>query len=118
MISFELWSAIKLNKRFIKEHLSVEKSFISILDLKDKNIEEPIYSEGFIEDATPLWKQIWTNHFLYSMGISPAPIVFDDNQFENRVPNNSLVLISKSTPWFSARKMAESKERIDKQKRG
>ena len=105
LISFELWSAIKLNKRFIKEHLSVEKSFISILDLKDKNIEEPIYSEGFIEDATPLWKQIWTNHFLYSMSISSTPIIFDDNQFENRVPNNSLVLISKPTPWFSSRKI-------------
>ena len=60
LISFELWSAIKLNKRFIKEHLSVEKSFISILD---------------------------------------------DNKFENRVPNNSLVLISKPTPWFSSRKI-------------
>jgi len=105
LISLELWSAVNLNKRFIREHLTVEKSFISILDLKSKNIREPIYAESFIEDATPLWKQIWIGHFLYSKGISLTPTVFNNNQYENRVPNNSLVLISKPKPWFNSLKI-------------
>ncbi len=105
LIGLELWSAIKLNKRFITEHLSIEKQFISILDLKNRNIKEPIYSENFIEDQTPLWKQIWTNYFLYSRKISSEPIIINSDQFENKVPNNGLALIFKPTPWFAARKI-------------
>ncbi|MFA6016652.1 MAG: hypothetical protein WC744_01030 [Patescibacteria group bacterium] len=105
LICFELWSAVKLNKRFIQERLSVEKSFISILDLKSKNIKEPIYVESFIKDTIPLWKQIWTGYFLYSNNISSTPTIFDNNQYENKVPDNSLVFISKSTPWFNSLKI-------------
>ena len=105
LVSLVSWSAVNLNKRFIREHLSVDRSFISILDLKDKNIKEPIYAENFIEDATPLWKQIWTNYFLYLKGISVVPTILNNDQFENKVPNNSLVLVSKPTPWFNSRKI-------------
>jgi hypothetical protein len=105
LISLEIWSGVNLNKRFIKEHLSVEKSYISILDLKKKNIKEPIYAESFIEEATSLWKQIWIGYFLYSKNISLVPTIFDSNQFENRVPDNSLILISKSTPWLNSLKV-------------
>lgn len=105
LIGLEIWSVINLNKRFIREHLSVEKSYISILDIKNKNIKEPIFAEYFIENETPLWKQIWISYFLYSRKVSSDPILFNDNQFENRAPNNSLVLISKPTPWFGARKI-------------
>ena len=105
LISLELWSAVNLNKRFIKEHLSIEKSYISILDLKEKNIKEPIYVESFIDEITPLWKRLWISHFLYSKNITPMPTIFNNNQFENKVPNNGLVLISKPTPWFGSRKI-------------
>ena len=105
LISLVSWSAVNLNKRFIREHLSVDKSFISILDIKRKNINEPIYAESYVEDATPLWKQIWINYFLYLKGVSAVPTVLNDGQFENKVPNDSLILISKPTPWFSARKI-------------
>lgn len=105
LISLELWSAFNLNRRFLREHLSVDKSFISISDLKNKNIKEPIYAEYFIKSEVPLWRQIWTEYFLYLSRISPVPTVFESGQFENKVPNNSLVLISKSTPWFSSPKI-------------
>lgn len=105
LITLELLSVVKLNKRFIREHLSVEKSYISIFELKNKNIKEPIYFESFIEDETSLWKQIWTGYFLYSKGVSTVPTVFSDNQFGNRVPNGSLALISKATPWLQSLKV-------------
>lgn len=101
----ELWSAINLNKRFIREHLSVEKSYISILNLKDKNIKESIYDESYINIATPLWKQMWIRYFLYSRNISVVPTITNDNQYKNRVPNNSLVLISRPTLWFNSPKI-------------
>lgn len=100
LISLELWSAVNLNKRFIREHLSVEKSFISILNLKDKNIKEPIYEEGFINERIPLWKRIWIGYFLYSQGTSITPTVFNSEPFENLVPDNSLILLSKPNPWL------------------
>lgn len=105
LIGLELWSAVKLNKRFINEQFSIEKSYISILDLKGINIKEPIYAESYIEDTTPLWKQIWTAYFLYSKGISVTPTIFNSDQFENKVPDNGLVLISRSTPWLTSRKI-------------
>jgi len=105
LICFELWSVVNLNKRFIREHLSVEKSFISIIDLKNKNIIEPIYEESFINDATPLWRQIWTGYFLYTKKISQIPTILNNDLYENKVPNGSSVLISKSTPWFSSLKI-------------
>lgn len=105
LIGFELWSAINLNKRFIREHLSVEKSFISILDLKKKSIKEPIYAENFIENETSLWKEMWTNYFLYSRSVSFMPTILNTNQFENRVPDNGLTLIFKPTPWSGSRKI-------------
>jgi len=103
LISLELWSAINLNKRFIREHLSVEKSFISILDIKNK--KDPIYSEVFIEEATPLWKQIWIGYFLYTKNISPIPTNVNYDSYENKVPDNSLVLISKPNQWLDSLKI-------------
>ncbi|MBI5122981.1 hypothetical protein HZA75_03935 [Candidatus Roizmanbacteria bacterium] len=105
LICLEFWSAVNLNKRFIREHLSVDKSFVSILDIKRKNINEPIYAESSIEEATPLWKQLWTNYFLYFKGMSSTPTLLNNGQYENKIPNGSLILISKATTWFSARKI-------------
>lgn len=105
LVSLEFWSAINLNKRFIREHLSVEKSYISLLNLKYININEDIYTESFIETEIPLWKDMWTNYFLYSKNISEKPSIIENSIFEKGVPNNSLVLISKSTPWFISRKI-------------
>ncbi len=95
LISLELWSAVNLNKRFIKEHLSVEKSFVSIMDLKKIKVNEPIYAEYYVKTNTPFWNQIWTDHFLYETNISALPTVFNTDQSKNKVPDNSLVLVSK-----------------------
>ncbi|MFA6081598.1 MAG: hypothetical protein WC741_04290 [Patescibacteria group bacterium] len=99
---FTGFSAVKFNKRFIREHLVVDKSYISISELKNKKLTEPIYYEGFIEDQTPLWKQIWISYFLYSKDISKVPTVFDNSQYKNRVPDGSLVLISRPTSWIGS----------------
>ena len=94
LICFELWSVVNLNKRFIREHLSIGRSLPEILNIKIK-VNEPIYTENHIVEATSLWKQIWTNYFLYSKGVFVIPTIFNNNEFENKVPNNGLVLISK-----------------------
>lgn len=105
LIILESFSAIMLNKRFIREHLAVDESYISISEIKRLKINEPIYVESFIVDAIPLWKQIWTGYFLYSKNISIVPTLFNSRKFENRVPNGSLVLISKPTPWLNSLKI-------------
>lgn len=105
LISLELWSVINFNKRFIREHVAVEKSYISILDLRNKNIKEPIYDESYINIETPLWKRMWIRYFLYSKNISSVPTLTNSQQFENNIPDNGLVLISKPTPWQDSLKI-------------
>jgi hypothetical protein len=105
LVGLELYSAININKRLIREHLSVEKSYTTIQDLKKISIKSPIYMEGFIESEIPLWKQIWVGYFLYSKNISPFPTIYGFDLFENKVPDNSLVLISKPTPWLDSLKI-------------
>lgn len=105
LIALELFSGMKLNKRFRAERLSVDKSYISIKDLKKIKITGPIYAESLISNNVPLWKMIWDSHFLYTKNISQIPTVFNDSQYENRVPDGSLVLISKPTPWLNPLKI-------------
>jgi len=101
LIGLEVFSGIKLNKRFIGERLAVDKSYVSLIDLKNKNIKEPIYEEGFINGGSSLWKQTWIGYFLYYYNISPTPTLFLNDQYANKVPDSSLVLLSKD-PWIPA----------------
>ncbi|OGG26693.1 hypothetical protein A2960_00780 [Candidatus Gottesmanbacteria bacterium RIFCSPLOWO2_01_FULL_39_12b] len=100
IIILELFSAIKLNKRFRSEHLVVDKSLISLQELPSSNsFSEPIFMEGLIDDNIPLWKRIWTSYFLYNGKPLPS-LTSIVTPFENRIPDNSLILLSKPTPWF------------------
>ena len=105
LIGFELWSLINLNKRFIREHLSVDKSYFSILELTNKKISEPIYIESYIDTNVPLWKQIWLGYFLYSKKLSVVPTKFNDNVYQNKIPDYSLILLSNPTPWIKSPKV-------------
>lgn len=98
LIGGEIFSAIKLNKKFIGG-LSIDRSFVSLMDLKKVNITEPVYVEGFINESVPLWKQNWLGYFIYTKNISVIPTLFNLNEYENKVPDNSLLLLSKATPW-------------------
>lgn len=99
LIGAEIFSAIKLNKKFIGSGLSIDRSYVSLLDLKNIKIKEPIYIEGFVNENVPLWKQNWLGYFIYSKNISTVPSLFNLNQYENKVPDNALLLLSKSTSW-------------------
>ena len=99
LIGLEIFSGIKLNKRFISGRLSIDQSYVSLVALRNKNIKEPIYIESFVNDKVPLWKQNWLGYFIYSQKISVIPSLFDTNQFENKVPDGSLLLLSKPIPW-------------------
>lgn len=99
IIILELFSAVKLNKRFLREHIVVDKSFISLQEIRDEHtFSEPIYAEGVLDDTVFYWKQIWTGYFLY--GYNPAPSLPSNvTPFEKRIPDKSLILLSKATPW-------------------
>jgi hypothetical protein len=98
LIGGEIFSAIKLNKKFIGG-LSVDRSLVSLRDLKKISITEPVYVESFINESVPLWKQNWLGYFIYTKNISIVPTLFNLNKYENRVPDNGLLLLSKTTPW-------------------
>lgn len=101
VILLELFSAVKLNKRFLKEHLVVDKSFISLREIQQKNTStDPIYLESTLDDTISYWRQIWTGYFLYAGHPSPS-LPSQINPFEKRISDNSLVLLSKTTPWFT-----------------
>ncbi len=99
LIGLEIFSAIKLNKRFLREHLTVDNSFISLRELRSQNFfSEPIYTESVLDDTISYWRQIWAGYFLY--GDNPAPSLPPDvTPFEKRIPDKSLILLSKATPW-------------------
>jgi hypothetical protein len=95
-----MFSAIKLNKRFITEKLSVDKALISIKEISNLNIKEPIYMESYLNNSLPYWKQIWQHYFLYFNNQNPSVIPPPGIATKIDIPDNSLVLISKPTPWF------------------
>ena len=95
-----IFSGLKLNRRFIGGRLSVDESYSSLLGLKNQNINEPIYIESFVNDKIPLWKRNWMEYFIYYKNISSVPTLFNDDQHKNKVPDNSLVLLSKLNPWL------------------
>jgi len=101
--SLLLFSAYKLNRRFIAERAAVDLQYTTLKELKDLEIGEPIYTEGaFIPDVS-VWRQIWVGYFVYPhiMDATYPPAVTRD-PYQLSVPNKGLVLISKSTPWIKA----------------
>lgn len=104
LVGLELYSGVKLNKRFLKEHIVIDQSLISLRQLNDdKNIREPIYTEQAFTGLISLWPQMWTDYFLYPDKNIYSP--FNFNGKTNKVKDGSLVLLSKTARFYQPPKI-------------
>ncbi|OGK46875.1 hypothetical protein A3A93_06485 [Candidatus Roizmanbacteria bacterium RIFCSPLOWO2_01_FULL_38_12] len=95
-----IFSGIKLNKRFLREHASVDKSYISLQELPS-DINEPIYVEENINQSLQHWRNIWVSYFIYpQIKNSRFPMKFINNEYALRVPSGGLVMIAKPVRRF------------------
>lgn len=93
-ICLEIFSGLKLNKRFLREFLSVDSTLISLKELdQNTKIHEPIFTEQTIMGLTNTWRQFWTDYFLYPNKLIYTPFNFDKTK--NDITDESLILISK-----------------------
>ena len=94
LLSLELFSAKKLDTRFLFERFSVDKGYISLKDIRTKTqlIKKPGLIENQIDTNLPLWNLIWTPYFL---NLNTPPITIANYDVNNKIPEDSLVLISK-----------------------
>lgn len=102
LIVLILYSAKKLNNRFITEYISVSKDYISLKNIQNsrKFIKEPLYIENDVDLSIPYWNSIWIHYFLNLNKFPIPPIIFKTGKVE--VPENSLVLIHKPTTYIYA----------------
>jgi len=87
-----LFSARKLDQRFVTERLSVDKGYISLSHIQNGTtiINQPIYIDNNFNSNIPYWNKIWSSYFL---SLNNPPI--DISVSKNKVPEGSLVLVSK-----------------------
>lgn len=107
LLGLELFSAKKLNSRFIIEKLSVSKEYLSLKDIQNniKIINEPLYLENDIESSIPHWNYIWTRYFL---NLNKIPITSEVSKIKGKrvmVLENNLVLIHKSSSYAHSLKI-------------
>jgi len=101
LLLLSFFSGIMLNKRFITERLSVDLSIISLKEIKEINLKEPVYAGGAVDESIPLWDQIWIGYFVYpNVKNITIPKDFLKDKNKNKVPNNSIVLIRKPYPFI------------------
>lgn len=104
LISLLLYSSYRLNVRFYNEHLSIEKSFVSLSSLAKSNKYQKIYSESVVVNGNMLW----ANHNIYYF-LKPIEYVYQikhkNTSIENILPDNSLILLSKPTLKYKAPKI-------------
>lgn len=86
----------KLNSRFIREHVAVDKSFISTRDMPFEKIHEPIYAEWVLSEGVSLWDRNWISYFVRNKVslITNGPIT-----------KSGLILVSKANPRYIAPKV-------------
>ena len=104
LLSLELFSAKKLDTRFLFERFSVDKGYASLRNIQNKNafIKKPIYVENQINKDLPLWNLIWP---LYFLNLNSPPITIAAHDVNNKIPGGSLVLISKIQRNFRTPKL-------------
>ena len=101
VLALVLFSAYKLNKRFITERVAVDLKYTTLKEIHSMNIQEPIYTAGSFVNGVPIWRQIWTGYFIYPhIKDKTFPIKFINDPYKLRIPDNSLALIFKSDPWI------------------
>lgn len=101
LIGLELFSAYKLNKRFIRESFSVDKTYLTLKEIQSekKIINEPLYLENDIDPNIPYWNYVWTRYFL---NLNKFPITSEVSKIKGKrvvVSENNLVLIHKSNAY-------------------
>lgn len=95
-----VFSGLKLNKRLLREHVAVDRNYISLEDIPSFT-DEPIYVEEHVDSMQPLWRNIWVGYFVYPLiKDQTIPTEFTDDPYVLRVPDNKLLLIQKPTPWY------------------
>lgn len=97
-LSLIIFSAVKLNKRFLSERFTVDKKLISIQEIPVNKYKEPIFIESYLDKNIILWNHMWQYHFMYF--IKPNPKIFPPAELGPVIPDNGLVLVSKPTPWY------------------
>ncbi len=65
-ITLNCYSGFALVKKFMNNHLSVDRSLISLQSLNDEaTIREPIYLDQVVLSDMYYWRMIWMEYFLY-----------------------------------------------------
>jgi len=105
LIGLEMFFAIKLVRRFTRERILVEKSFISLSELQKSSVDEPIYLPQLITNSGSYWGQIWTEYFLYPDKDVVSPANF--GAVDSVIKDKSLVLIPKDERYYAAPKILE-----------
>lgn len=95
-----MFSAFNLNKKLRRQYLAVDKSFTSLSQIPLYKIHEPVYTESFLDSTIPYWVQSWTGYFIYNNRFTHWPTKFMKTENDNKVPDNSLVLIGKKSRWY------------------
>lgn len=94
LICIVSYSGYMLNRRFMGGYFAVDKSLISLKELNSNNdINEPIFTEQTITGPTNLWRQFWTDYFLYPNKLIYTP--FNISKSKEQIVDDSLILISK-----------------------
>ncbi|MFH2085986.1 MAG: hypothetical protein ABII21_04350 [bacterium] len=104
LIVASLWSGGRLIRRFTYNHITVDRSLMSLSELANNpSITEPIYLSEVVEGMGYYWRQIWTEYFLYPQKelVSSANL----QEFKNGiVPEDALILVSKEL-WYRPPKL-------------
>lgn len=93
IITLVFFNALQLQKRFLKQHFAVNHVFVSLKELQDKNIPQPIYTPRILNSLYPLWNFIWEEYFLYQLSPPPKPPILVNNQ----LPDGARILLPKLT---------------------
>ncbi len=109
LIGLEIFFGLALMRRFVRERITVDASFISLEEVKKQNIREPIYMQSIIVGFQNHWSKIWTDYFLNSDYKIYSADNFDRS--EKFIPDGSLILISKYS-WYNKPAMIIAKNTV------
>ena len=102
LIVLILFSAKKLNTRFITEHISVSEDYTSLKNIQGskKFTKEHLYFENEIDPSIPYWNNAWIHYFLNSNRLPIRKVISETGKVE--IPEKSLVLVHKPAVYIYA----------------
>jgi hypothetical protein len=97
-LGFAAYSGAKLNLKFMRNNLAVDRSLISLTQLANNaQVDKTIYLDDIYTKNGNYWRQIWTNYFLYPNKEIISTI--NPQIPSGGIPEDAQILISKS-PWY------------------